>query len=217
MATPCSPVTEPGNGPTRSRHSRRHHGRARHRPDADLRAGWLPAPAGRDRGQVQRPGDRPDAHRAPPAGGPAREVPVRRPGLVSVSFTCVPRPYDGQAGQGASAVPWPAMARSSSSRARAASSGRIRSVRLCSMSLAPPSGNRSQRAGDHQAEHPAGVPDGQVHGQVTAPGMTDHVGAAGRPHPGRRSGLPRAGRIDIRRPDRRVRARALSHFGSHAL
>ena len=53
------------------------------------RGGRLPAPTDQDRGQVQRPGDRHDAHRAPL---PTRAAPRRaaRPSIsVSVSFTPV--------------------------------------------------------------------------------------------------------------------------------
>jgi hypothetical protein len=54
-----------------------------------VRGGRLPAAIGRNRRQIQRPRDRLDAHRAPPAGCGA-PPPVRQPaGSVSVSFTPV--------------------------------------------------------------------------------------------------------------------------------
>ena len=52
------------------------------------RAGWLAAAVGRDRGQVQRPGDRLDAHRAPP-GRREAPPPAAQP-VVSLFVSFIP-------------------------------------------------------------------------------------------------------------------------------
>jgi hypothetical protein len=52
------------------------------------RAGWLAAAVGRDRGQVQRPGDRLDAHRAPP-GRREAPPPAAQP-VVSLLVSFIP-------------------------------------------------------------------------------------------------------------------------------
>ena len=53
------------------------------------RAGRLAATIGGDRGQIQRPRDRLDAHRAPPGGCAAPSAVLQPVGSVSVSFTPV--------------------------------------------------------------------------------------------------------------------------------
>ena len=50
-------------------------------------AGRLPATVGRNRGQVERPRDRLDAHQAPPGSQPPWQAARRRLSLVLVSFT----------------------------------------------------------------------------------------------------------------------------------